>query len=340
MSTFVEQEEDKKAASQKRIAAHLDGARRAVHGSISHATATVEALDNQKETLDSIEDHLESHEAAIDKSLRTIRGMTWAGAFYNAYSDVVSTIVPVSESEKEKETLQDTKTPSDSVYEQYIPEKNPPITSETSEEEKALAEISAAATSLKRLTLTMGKQLNEQNTQLDNIEKKSDKVHDKTLAATLKASQLTQKQSKKDIHVGTYQFMHISNSLLLSTRDDNLELTNSADLSTLFRVILRQETIVGLQSELTGKFIGITMFGSIAVSGNYFGSQEELFLDINGNDTGILFLSKNWGAGGWLKLPSVAPENVNHPAILTETTKSAGDKENRILLKAIKSSSK
>jgi archaellum component FlaC len=338
MSSFTTIE-DKKSESQKRINQHLHEARKAAYGSMNYATATVEELDNQKEVLDSIEDNLQNQEYLVDQSLRKIRGMTWAGTFYNTYTDIVSTIVPSTSAENSTVRDQDNKmNPSDEPYEQkVVSTSTTQATSELSEEDKMLNEISVAANSLKHLSVTMGKQLKESNEQIEKIEKKTEDVHDKTLNVTIKASQLTQKQSKKDHYIGTYQFMHISNCLLLSANGESLELTNNADLSTLFRVILRQETIIGLQNEATGKFVGITMFGSIAVSGNYLGSQEELFLEYNGNDSGVLFLAKNWGAGGWLKMPEVTEENKNQPIRLTETTSSAADKNGRILLKAIKS---
>lgn len=332
----------KKAESDKRIAEYLTQAKQNSHSSIQYANATIEELENQNETLNSVEKHLDDQEEIIDQSLRKIRGMTWSGAFYNAYSDVVSSISSVAspistgsnngQSEKRSD-------PIPTPYEQKLFEKPPPV--EMSEEDKLLDDISNAAAVLKQMGLSMGQQLVDQNEHLEKIEKKTDLVNDKTLAVSIKASQLTQKESKKDRYHGTFQFMNVSNSFLLCANGDNLELTNSADPSTLFQVILRQDTIVGLRNERTGKYVGITMWGSIAVSGNYFGSQEECFMELTGNDTGILFIAKNWGAGGWLKATNAPSTGESNPStevhiILNETTKSADDRTGRMILRAIR----
>ena len=345
MTEFAE----KKAASEKRIQQYLLSAQRDAHQSIGYGNATIEELDRQNETFRSIEQNLDSQEEIVNQSLRKLRGMTWSGTFYNVFSDVASTISStisspaVEQPAKSSSVLNESQISTEST--QNLSEKrentntNTNSTTIQSEEDKMLEDIANAASVLKQLGLTMGKQLEDQNQQLENIEQRTDQVHDKTLAVSIRASQLTQKHSKKDRYIGCFQFMNTSNSSLLCVDGDNLALTDSADPSTIFRVILRQDTIVGLQSEKTGKFVGITMWGSIAVSGNYFGSQEECFLELTGNQTGILFIAKNWGAGGWLKAPVSSDSSVpasTSPVLLQETTKSADDRENRMIIKAMR----
>lgn len=336
---------NKKEESEKRILGYLTEAKQSSHSSILYANTTIEALENQNEVLTSIENNLESQDAMMDQALRKIRGMTWSGTFYNTYSDVVTTIssaIPLTinnNPQAEKTTKEADPTP----YEQKEVKSTATATvTEKSEEDKLLDDIFSAASALKQMGLAMGQQLGDQNQHLETIEKKSDQLHDKTLSVSIKASQLTQKEAKKDRYLGTFQFINTSNSFLLSAApDDSLALTNNADTSTLFQVILRQDTIVGLRNERTGKFVGITMWGSIAVSGNYFGSQEECFMELTGNDTGILFIAKNWGAGGWLKSSAASGKDASiltteMQIILNETTKSADDRENRMIVRAIR----
>jgi hypothetical protein len=345
----------KQQESQKRIIQHLTEAKQLSHTAINVGSATVEELDNQKETLQSVEDLLEKNEDVIDQSLRKIRGMTWSGAFYNLYSDVVTTIAPPNllggNTNSETVVKEPEKARLSRINAAVFQEPLNKTDVENSDEDKMLDELSNAAHVLKQIGIQMGQQLDEQNQQLHSIEIKTEEVHDKTTAVSVKASQLTQRHSsssaRKERYVGTYQFMNIKNFLLLATAGENLGLTNSADLSTLFRVYLRQETIVGLQNEETGKYVGVTLFGNISVSGNYFGSQEECYMDLESEDTGLLFISKNWGAGGWLTT-SVPSSSGNDSSVdkeatadenwipLNETTKNAADRTNRMIFKAIK----
>jgi hypothetical protein len=354
MSSLKQQE------SQKRILQHLTEAKKLSHASINVGSATVEELNIQKETLQSVEDLLEKNDDVIDQSLRKIRGMTWSGTFYNLYSDVVTTLAPPNllggeasvnnGKELEKPRISDTDA---AIYqEQASTTANSKDDTEKGEEDQMLDELSHASHVLKQIGITMGQQLDEQNKQLQSVERKTEEVHDKTTAVSIKASQLTQRHSgasaRKERYVGTYQFMNVKNFLLLAVVGENLGLTNSADLCTLFRVYLRQETIVGLQNEETGKYVGVTLFGKLSVSGNYFGSQEECYMDLDSGDTGLLFISKNWGAGGWLTDPTAAASG-KHSSIdiddvsvtgnwipLTEATNNAGDRTNRMIFKAIK----
>ena len=80
-----------------------------------------------------------------------------------------------------------------------------------------------------------------------------------------------------------------------------------------FKCFVRESSIVGLQNEKTLKFIGCSVLGGVVASTEYFGKYEECYLDFTGsssslakghrntNRTGICFLARNWGSGGWLK---------------------------------------
>ena len=48
---------------------------------------------------------------------------------------------------------------------------------------------------------------------------------------------------------------------------------------SFFHCYSRGNNIFGIQNHKTGKFIGSTIFGNIAVSGNYLGKQEEIYIE-------------------------------------------------------------
>jgi hypothetical protein len=183
---------------------------------------------------------------------------------------------------------------------------------------------------LKSIGVNLGEQLDAQNQQLDRIEKSTDKVNDRTLAVTLRTTRLTQRTSSdKGQYIGTFQFISTNPTLLgmLAVQGETLFLSTTADVSTLFDCFLRYGTIVGMRSKYSARYVGCTIWGTVAVSGGYFGSQEECYFDFMAEESGLLCLARNWGAGGWLK---ASP--------LTATTKSVQDKEDIIRFRSIKCS--
>lgn len=134
---------------------------------------------------------------------------------------------------------------------------------------------------------------------------------------------------------GVYQFVLPDASALLSVREDRLVLTPSADRSCLFSCFLKNGVLVGLRAESTLKYVGCTMWGGVAVSGDYLGAQEELFVALTGQPSGLLFLARNFGGGGWLRADGAGstPEGA---LVLGATTSSAADKTNMLLLQAVR----
>lgn len=260
-------------------------------------------------------------------------------------------------------------------------------------EDALLQDLSRVAATLHQIGVTMGTQLETSAQHIENIEEKTDRVHQKTVEATVKSSKIQRSYSARDsgTYLGTYQFYmkHFNKLLGCNEKTGDLILTSIAGLHTLFRVYLRYDTLCGLQSVATSRYVGTTMWGNIAVLGNYFGSQEESYiefthakpLDESGKprisplskeevkETGILFLARNWGSGGWLKVSGFqsaieykeAIEEAelmgegngsgkglvsnslhrallsNEDVIITETTSTPLDKTDRILFLPIKS---
>lgn len=369
MSGAQYQKSESAQVLQQRINQHLEQARKNAHNALKVGDATIQELQIQSETLQSTEDLLEENEDLIKQSMRVLRGMTWSGSLYNVYSDISSVFTGTStetstksnppttitnESSNEKDIAKDLPVP---LYRsQQLPPQPPQSNTSSSnrqnnsvsgtvvgnDEDAILNELAGAIDSLKSMGVIMGEQLQQQNAQIDRIDSASDQVHDKTLAVSLKATKLSKSsQTDPGKYVGTYQFLATTNLFMLAAKDDSLVLTTSADLTTLFKCYIRQNTIIGLQNEVTGKYVGCTMWGTVAVSGEYFGSHEECYIDLDGKESGLMFVARNWGSGGWLKLCEPIPVEVNHPGVehqvvVSATTSSMIDRTDMITFRAIK----
>lgn len=333
---------------------HLLEAKRHIYGSTQLGIETLESLRTQSEKLDATEKHLEDTDYLIAQSVRTLRGMTWSGTFYNACSDVSSMFsAPATRSDqlsKEYESNASSTTsekrPSLVELSNSMPlySKQTQKTSDTlakSKLDQDLDEISHALESLQAIGVNLNEQLGHQNEQLDRIESSADRLNDKTLAVTLRTTKVSNRTSHDPgTCIGAYQFIATDNNMLLLGVDGEcVVLTNSADTATVFDVYLRYETVVGLCNKRTGKFIGKTMWGGISAAGMYFGSMEEWYFDFQAEQSGLLCLSKNWGAGGWLKEPTAEHLREDQAGIVRHivdnTTISVRDRSHCVLFRAI-----
>lgn len=346
MSEFMKPT-DKKAI----IRSELQAAKKHAVESIEIGAATLEKLDQQEETLQSVSDNLDKNEEVLIKSMKALRGMTWTGSMYNAYSNVkdrvigtgISTANLIKSSAGTDRNLDINGQSSDN---QLTPPKELWIKTEKvvekSEDDKDLEDISRAVSTLHRIGMTMTEHLDSNDTLLETIEDKTDKVNEKTLQVTLRSSQLVQRSNKSGPQlIGRYMFTEVTSGCFLAAIDGNMIMSSFKDDHVVFDVWVKENNLMGIQSVKSEKFIGATFWGSVEVSGNYFGKQEEIHIELDGRQTGLLFLSKNWGAGGWLRwaTPSLTFEEFfaatkNIP--LKEVTADLADRKGAVMLKAHK----
>lgn len=335
---------------EKELERRLEETKRLAYGSAKLGTETMEALRTQSEKLDATEQTLEDTDYLITQSVRSLRGMTWSGSLYNAWSDAASLFTgptPRSSSDPvSKETTQ--QTPSHASQSATASRGQPPLFTGTTQQQQPktkfdqdMDEISHALESLRAIGINLNEQLGDQLEQIDRIESATDRLNENTLAVTLRTTKVSNRTSHDNGKcIGSYQFVSMENGMLLLGADgEYLVLTNSADSSTVFDVYLRYDTIVGLCNKRTGKYVGKTMWGGISVGGLYFGSMEEWYFDFAGGESGLLCLSKNWGAGGWLKEPTA--ENLREDDrgikrhILDTTSTSVRDRKQCLQFRAI-----
>jgi hypothetical protein len=359
----------KTKVTEEDIQKHILEAKRTVFSAIEHGKVTLETLDQQDEMIQNVEDTLEANDYVIQRSFRALRGMTWSGYIANKCSDVRSSFVS------------DTNTFSNSIA--SVSSKNERIqASKLSASDGSvlngrqtigipgdddLNEISSAVDVLHRMGVTLGEQLDSQKVVLDRIEDKTNIVTDHTLAVTLRTSQLLRKTHRPiQSFVGTFQFIDVESNRFMSVSlsdGTSIAFTTVPDLSSYFHVFVKQDHLFGLLNEKTQRYMGCTVWGSVAVSGEYFGGQEECYVDLgvfaptvqattkNNSKTtvtreestvltGLLFTARHWGAGGWLKLPTsiVSNDQKDHLEewVTTETTASITDRVGAMQLKVVR----
>ncbi len=216
--------------------------------------------------------------------------------------------------------------------------------------------------------VALGESLDSQKITLDRIEDKTTTVTDHTLAVTLRTAQLLRKNHKPiQSFVGTFQLVDISSGRYLSvSAEDNCSIafTVRGGIASYFHLFVKEGHLFGLLSEKSQRYLGCTVWGTVAVSGNYFGAQEECYLDMgplapgaaadraNGDSskaaslssplpTGLLIVARNWGAGGWLKLVPPATKEGGGSSdevdwITSETTTAITDRQGAVQLQLVR----
>jgi hypothetical protein len=182
----------------------------------------------------------------------------------------------------------------------------------------------------------LSEKLEDQKYHLDKIEEKTEKTLDKTLAVTLRASQITQRTKRKTSQfIGVFQFIDTYTNLFLSCDSDLVKLTSDINRSTFFNLFVKEDNIVGLQNVKTLKFIGCSILGKIIASSTVFGKLEECYINFENNVSGIFVLFRNWGGGGWLKFSIDWNGNRNNFETLVETTSNITDKKDSVVFKVV-----
>jgi hypothetical protein len=202
------------------------------------------------------------------------------------------------------------------------------------EADKHLSEISNTVAELHSMSLMLCESLDSHNETLDRIDRKTEIVNDKMLAATLKASQITQRSKRSGPeYMGLYQFVDMTSSKFLAVDvDEFLTLTDLPSRATFFNTFCKEGNIIGIQNAKTLTYIGSTWLGTVKCAGRVFGKQEEVHVNLrDGQLTGIFIMAINWGSGGWLKKPPEGPD----PLYMTSVTPTVTDKTDALVLRTV-----
>ena len=182
---------------------------------------------------------------------------------------------------------------------------------------------------LKAMGLAISASLEQHNTLLDNIERKTDEVDDKMKIVNRKAGRLNQRYMFKRekptfLSFVKIKFLPTGKYMTVDGSDSSSITLNSrfcGDAST-FGMYRNQGDAYGFQNALTKKWLGQNIWGNIACVGNSFSSREEWEINPKTMErTYMLCASACWGNGGWIvgsKTPNakVASESVNQTVMI------------------------
>jgi hypothetical protein len=338
---------------EKRIKEQLLLAKRTAVSAQGYGKDTLERLAEQEEVLHSVEDTMEANEHMLNKSTTLLRGMTWSGYLYNKCADAKNTIAgnplppPISQGQGHTGMP-----PSSGSYAAGAGGHRANLgllTAGASAGQGAvvgdedLREISSAVDTLHRMGVEIGNQLEQQRAVVDAVEAKAEAVTDKTLALTLRASQLSDRsRQRKPQYCGLYQFVDVDSGHYLSAHEGHLVLLPKISRSTYFNLFVKESHLYALQNEKTQKYLGCSITGGILAASQYFGTQEEVYVDLSpsSGSSGLLFLARHWGAGGWLRGPgatqNTAMNTIDTQPYLTETTSTLLDRVDMLRLRPVK----
>jgi hypothetical protein len=269
--------------------------------------------------------------------MRILRGMTWRGMFYNMATPETKPL-PTIASQHQRQIYA-----SNPDMLKYKTDRSELLEGSTSKKvdqhEEDLMKLSGTLHHLETISLEINKSLQTQNELTTELEEKTQQVNEIALATILRSSQLTQRAKKSlEMFLGDYSLFDEGTGQYLSVQGTTLILSSLFDRSSLFRVYVKESHLIGIQSHLTLRYLGINLFGKVCVSGNTFGSYEETFIDLDNykDSQGILFLASNWGGGGWLQYGDpVDPNDTSRGILCTTVTKSISDVTKKVRLKAI-----
>lgn len=319
------------------ILAELQRAQMTATNTADIGRSTLTVLEQQQQSLRSTEDTLESNEYILNRSAFTLRGMSWIGWLQNK---LTSTEEPVPEHSGFSQPPQHSRNQQLENNETIFRDCG----NDDDEEGKHLDAIAQRVEELKLMSLSIGGEIANQSTTLGRIDDKTDRVRDKTLQVTLKAAQFTARSKRsREKFVGRFQLVDsVSGFCLAAVGEDLVLLQDHTNRATFFDAFEKEDNLIGLRNAKTHKFVGVTYYGAVRVAGNYFGKQEELYMSNLGKagagsgneDSGLLFLSKNWSKGGWLRADSDQGLRISGE-VLTEVTTCVSDKLGRLLFRAV-----
>jgi hypothetical protein len=284
--------------------------------------------------------------------------MTWKGTIYNAFSsDPIPPMTVIEYNNSGGKNIINNNTDID-IKKINLSNKNELISinnnnnininnidnlkAYSDEMDEGINELSKAVTNILDISISMKGQINDQIETVDRIEDRTNNVNDKLLQVTLKASQITQRSKKsKSGYVGKFQFIDVETGDFLGVIDKSIVLISRPMKCSYFDCFVKEQQLVGLKNSKTQKFLGMTVIGNIKAAGNYMGKSEEVFISLSGDESGLLFMAKNWGGGGWVKKPfhrrggnkEAVKEGEAH--VLEDVTDDLVDKTDMILFVAV-----
>ena len=273
--------------------------------------------------------------------MRSLRGMTWGGYFYNLVSNE-GKLKPASTTVNTNCGHRDSKISSSvnnnnsgglastadgdrqaSPNAQLFQENASPTAVKRQEQDNAIEKLSNSITKLQDVSVSIGQTLTEHDEIANSLSDKIDDTNDYALSVTLRTAQMTQRATgSKAVLIGEYKLKTIHNNYL-SVFDESITLTPQFNWSTVFRIYSKENNLFAIQNVKTRKSLGLNLWGKVVATSSGFGKNQEVHINLKGQ-TGVLFLNSNWGNGGWLK--------PDKDGLLRVVTSSLLDRDDRLLV--------
>jgi hypothetical protein len=344
----------------------LEDSLKTINNSCSIGSNILIELNNQSNKLEYTNDILESDDYILNKALKTIRNMTWSGMIWNMiYSEPTETSKNIGLETKNNNVNIITNTSinidkmdmSKSYFnydKQNLLQNKTNIQSNKTKQDEYLEKISLRLEELHGLSIKIGLEIESQNNLIEQIDTNTEIITNKMLKVDLETKKITNSYKKFNYKsMGKFNFIDVESGLALSTDESgSLRLTNKIDYSTIFQCYSTSNTIYSIQNYKTQKYLKTDFFGNIGFTGNYIGTYEQCFLNLETdvkinpntntniniyNPTGILILSKNNYHGGWLKKPkSNSGSEINNYLHIINTTSNTTNTTDIIIFQPIK----
>ena len=344
---------------EKRYQENIDEMKKTIYSSAEYGADICWKLNEQDEVLQDASDKLESTDSILDKSIYSLRNMTWTGYVHNTIVDtsnfVKNNVLSYTDSSNRGSSNTSSSSSSSSssgscnrsssststssseysnsrsnrivqtVFSNDDIRENTISISQSSkfysETDKDLEELSSAVETLHSMSMDIGTKLESQAAQIEHISERSAQLTDKALALTIQASKLVKNAAYVPLKfTGVYQFVDVTTGLYLTANGTSLLLSRATNLPTRFYCYSKGNNIYGLKSEMFMKYISTSsIWGNVNINSDTCGTHEECYIDFNDTTTGILMISRNWGSGGWLKRSPTSTNDGNSANTSFET---------------------
>lgn len=289
-------------------------------------------------------DNVEATDHLLQQSMRSLRGMTWGGYFYNLVSGE-GKLQPASTTVRSRQGARGpdlstgkSTTPGINVgverssQSEGLSQPNTNTNTKKQQQDAEIEKLSQSITRLQGVSESIAETLEDHDEVASSLVDKVEDTSDYALTVTLRAAQMTQRTTgSKAVLVGEFKLRTLHRNFL-SVFDEGITLTPQFNWSTVFRIYCKENNLYAIQNVKTRKFLGLNLWGSVVATSSGFGRNQEVHIDLKpprgqGQEqghTGILFLNSNWGGGGWLR--------PDKDGVLRAVTSSLLDREDRLLV--------
>lgn len=284
---------------------------RALSEAKEHGLHTAATLDTQAEQFDRAEYCADSNQYIIDRSARLVRGMTWWGWFTNKFTTEPKPPEPRRTGRVQQSASEAPPRPLAREPAVVGPEVVVPIPSshpKLREQQEYIDEVSRGLDDLLEVGTEIGRRAEEHNETVPRLHGKIEKLWQSTRHVTRQAGRVMESYATRATPqlLGRVALREVATRRFLRARGAVVALSNEIDClraTCCFALYEKRANLLGLQSTVSRRYVGLTFSGAIKCSATSFGRCEEFDLDLTkSTDTPLLCVAANFGAGCWVRI--------------------------------------